>query len=101
MCKAVPYSNDHKEKETQTNKAWDRRHIHMASPVWGNKKEDRLLHGGPKYKNSVRKAHVRQSWRGNQEQRHRAAVKLEICLHIKEQYFATQKKDAGNEAVCN
>ena len=51
-----------------------------------------------KYRNCVRKAHVVQEFNGNPEQqRHHAAVKLEICLRIKKQYFATPKQDAGNE----
>ena len=46
-----------------------------------------------KYRNCVRKAHVIQAWRGNQEQRRRAAVKMEICHHLKKQYFTTPNQD--------
>ena len=51
-----------------------------------------------KYRNCVRKAHVIQKLNRNPErQRQQAAVKLEICLHLKKQYFTTPKQDTGNE----
>ena len=51
-----------------------------------------------KYRNCVRRAHVIQEFKGNPEpQRQQAAVKLEICLHLKKEYFTTPKQDAGNE----
>ena len=50
----------------------------------------------------MRREHVIQAWRGSQEQkRQHAEVKLEICLDLKRQYFATPKRDAGDEVGYN
>ena len=66
----------------------------MGTPMWNNKRQIDSITVSHKYRNFVRGAHVMQAWRGNQEQqRHRAAVKLEIRIHLKKQYFATPQKD--------
>ena len=73
----------------------------LVRPCGAVKRQIDYITVNKKYRNCARKAYAIQEWRANQEQRHHAAVKLEICLHLKKQYCATPKQDTGNEVGYN
>ena len=75
---------------------------HGAHPCGAIKRQIDYIMVNRKYRDCVRKAYAIPAWRANQEQqRHHDAIKMEIRIRLKKQYFETPKHGAGNEVEYN